>query len=406
MFVTAMTSPHPIPSPIESPEPRASAPPVPASEEAGRVASAAAACDAAGAASARLAGERNLLTLDAFLDAIEKPLDTWFRPVVRGFDRIPEGSALVVANHNGGVVMPDLWMIATAFRRAHGSDQLPYVLVHDAALDAPVLGPALRALGGVRASHRSANALFCAGKKVLVFPGGDLENLRPFRARDRIVFGDRRGYVRLAIRHGLPIAPIVTSGAHSGMVVLDDGRKLASALGLNRLRIHVLPTVLTVPWGITIGFPPPYLPLPVRPYIEALAPISFARSGPDAASDDAYVEQCHAEVVRRMQSALTRLSAERRRARRAKIDELTDRVLDRALRMLAPVMDPPSAGTGSARAQASAAPADAEVARGAPPPSSRPKRLDDEDGIEGATRRRSPAGATRLHLRSSRCGSP
>lgn len=295
------------------------------------------------AAPAAFVDERNLDTVDAFLDAIEKPLDTWFRPVVRGFDRIPEGSALVVANHNGGVVMPDLWMIASAFRRARGSDQLPYALGHDAALDAPVLGPALKALGGARACHRSANALFRAGKKVLVFPGGDLENLRPFTARDRIVFGGRKGYVRLAIRHGVPISPIVTSGAHSGMIVLDDGRKLARALGLDKLRIHVLPTVLTVPWGLTIGFPPPYLPLPIRTYIEALAPISFARSGPEAAADEAYVEQCHAEVVRRMQSALERLSAERRQARRAKIDDVIDRVLDRALAMLAPVIDPPSA---------------------------------------------------------------
>jgi 1-acyl-sn-glycerol-3-phosphate acyltransferase len=291
--------------------------------------------------------ERNLETVDAFLDAIEKPLDTWFRPVVRGFDRIPEGSALVVANHNGGIVMPDLWMIASALRRARGSDQLPYALGHDAALDAPVLGPALKALGGARASHRSADALFRAGKKVLVFPGGDVENLRPFSARDKIVFGARMGYVRLAIRHGVPISPIVTSGAHSGMIVLDDGRKLARALGLDKLRIHVLPTVLTVPWGITIGFPPPYLPLPVRMYIEALAPISFARRGPEAAADEAYVEQCHAEVVRRMQSALERLSAERRQARRAKIDSVLDRVLDRALGMLAPVIDPQAVAPAS-----------------------------------------------------------
>lgn len=353
MIVTAMTILHAAATPIESPEPRASAPPAAAlegsrvrearSDEARSDANVAAdaAVDAGSASSAPFVDQRNLETVDAFLDAIEKPLDTWFRPVVRGFDRIPEGSALVVANHNGGVVMPDLWMIATAFRRARGSEQLPYALGHDAALDAPVLGPALVALGGARASHRAANALFRAGKKVLVFPGGDLENLRPFSARDRIVFGGRMGYVRLAIRHGVPIAPIVTSGAHSGMVVLDDGRELASALGLNRLRIHVLPTVLSVPWGLTIGFPPPYLPLPVRTYIEALAPISFARSGAEAASDEAYVEQCHAEVVRRMQAALERLSAERRQARRAKIDEVIDRVLDRALGLLAPVIDPP-----------------------------------------------------------------
>jgi len=357
MIVTAMTSLHAAPAPSDSSE----------SSAVGDV-SADASSDGLSDTPAPFVDERNLDTVDAFLDAIEKPLDSWFRPVVRGFDRIPEGSAMVVANHNGGILMPDVWMIASAFRRARGSAQLPYALGHDAALDAPLLGPALKALGGARACHRSANALFRAGKKVLVFPGGDVENLRPFSARDRIVFGGRMGYVRLAIRHGVPIAPIVTSGAHSGMLVIDDGQKLARALGLNKLRIHVLPTVLSVPWGITFGFPPPYLPLPIRTYIEALAPISFSRSGAEAASDDAYVEQCHTEVVRRMQSALERLSAERRRARRAKIDEVLDRVLDRALGFIAPVIDPTPAHAESVRplAEAPRSPAKLPAARSEP----------------------------------------
>jgi 1-acyl-sn-glycerol-3-phosphate acyltransferase len=286
------------------------------------------------------ADERDLSKVDGFLDTIERPLERWFRPVVRGMERIPSGSALMVANHNGGILMPDLWMLGAAMRKARGSAQLPYALVHDAALDAPVVGPALRALGAVRASHDGADALFRAGKKVLVFPGGDLENLRPFAHRDRIVFGPRRGYIRLAIRHGVPIAPVVTSGAHSGMLVLDDGQKIARALGFTKLRIHVCPTVLTIPWGVTIGFPPPYLPLPVRTYIEALAPITFARRGAAAAADEAYVERCHQEVVRRMQAALSRLSAERRAARRERIDEVIDGWLDRALGLLAPAIDP------------------------------------------------------------------
>ncbi len=347
MIVTAMTALHATVTPLERPVPHASSPPRAVSEtpdakqEAATDASVTTDAVSDRACDAPFVDERDLEKVDAFLDAIEGPLDRWFRPVVRGFERIPQGSALVVANHNGGVLMPDLWMIGAAFRKARGSAQLPYALGHDAALDAPVLGPALRALGGARACHRSANALFRAGKKVLVFPGGDLENLRPFSARDRIVFGGRKGYVRLAIRHGVPISPIVTSGAHSGMVVLDDGQKLARALHLDKLRIHVLPTVLTVPWGITIGFPPPYLPLPVRTYIEALAPITFARSGAEAAADDGYVEQCHAEVVRRMQAALERLSAERRQARRNKIDAVIDRFVDRALGLITPVIDPP-----------------------------------------------------------------
>lgn len=278
---------------------------------------------------------RDLAVVDAFLDRLERPLDAWFRPLVKGLDRLPEGPALVVANHNGGVLMPDLWMIASAWRRARGTADLPYALGHDAAMSLPGLGEALTKLGGVRAATDAAETLFRAGKKILVYPGGDLENLRPFRDRDRIVFDQRRGYVRFALRHGVPIAPVVTSGAHSGMIVLSDGRRIAETLGLRKLRIKVCPTVVSIPWGVTIGFPPPYVPLPIQTRIEALAPITFSRSGEAAAEDEGYVERCHDEVVRRMQAALSRLSTERRLARRQAVDSAIDgaigRVLDRVL---------------------------------------------------------------------------
>lgn len=280
---------------------------------------------------------RDLRVVDGVLDKLERPLEKWFRPVVRGLDRLPAGPALVVANHNGGVLMPDLWMMACAWRKARGSADLPYALGHDAAMNAPHIGPLLTQLGGLHANQASAEALFRAGKKILVYPGGDLENLRAFKDRDRIVFDQRRGYVRFALRHGVPIAPIVTSGAHSGMIVLDDGRRVAKALGFGKLRIHVCPTVVSIPWGLTIGFPPPYLPLPIQTRIEALAPITFSRSGEDAARDEAYVEQCHDEVVRRMQAALLRLSTERRLARRQKIDAMIDGALEHVLeRLLGP----------------------------------------------------------------------
>jgi 1-acyl-sn-glycerol-3-phosphate acyltransferase len=296
--------------------------------------------------------QRDLAVVDGVLDRLEGPLERWFRPVVKGLDRAPNGPSLVVANHNGGVLMPDVWMIACAWRRARGSSDIPYALGHDAAMSAPYLGPLLTKLGGLRATKQAGEALFAAGKKILVFPGGDLENMRPFRDRDRIVFDQRRGYVRFALRHGVPITPVVTSGAHSGMVVLDDGRRIAKALGFTKLRIHVCPTVLSIPWGITIGFPPPYLPLPIQTRIEVLAPVTFSRSGEAAAADDTYVEQCHDEIVRRMQAALERLSTERRIARRQKIDEVIDGAIERVLeRLLGPkaavtALDPARAGQG------------------------------------------------------------
>lgn len=239
------------------------------------------------------------------LDAMRPWLQRFFDPHVRGLENMPDGAALVVANHNAGVLMPDVFILGDALFRRSGSRSLPYALGHDVLFEIDGLREVLEKLGGVRASPKSAHALFGAGHKVLVYPGGDREVMRPYRHRHRIVFGPRRGYVKMAIREGVPIAPVVTAGAHEAFMVLDDGGKVAERLGLPRwLRVNVAPTVLSFPWGLTFGFPPPYVPVPTRIVMDVLPPIAFERRGEEAACDDAYVERCHQRVVTAMQARL------------------------------------------------------------------------------------------------------
>ncbi len=78
-----------------------------------------------------------------------------------------------------------------------------------------------------------------------------------------------------------------------------------------RFRLTVFPLALSVPWGLTLGPLPPYLPWPSRILIEALPAIHFPRTGDAAAADDAWVTACAHHVEARMQAALTRLAAER-----------------------------------------------------------------------------------------------
>ena len=70
--------------------------------------------------------------------------------------------------------------------------------------------------GTLRASHESARKAFSRGRKVQVFPGGNLEAFRSYKERNRIVFGNRRGFVKLAIREQVPIIPAVFVGGHEG----------------------------------------------------------------------------------------------------------------------------------------------------------------------------------------------
>lgn len=246
--------------------------------------------------------ERLARWLDPLLEAV-------FRPEVRGLERLPEGAALLVGNHNGGMLSPDTFVLGCALYRGSGMEHLPHGLGHDVVVQAPVFHQLLAPMGVLRARHDNARRAFEAGRKVLVYPGGDVEAMRPSSQRNRVTFGGRTGYVRLAMRSGVPIVPVVAAGAHSTMLVLTSGQRTARLLGMHRLlRIKVWPVALSVPWGVTLGPIPPHVPLPTRIFMEVLEPIPVEGDP----GDDAAVAHIDTEVRSRMQAALDRLSAERR----------------------------------------------------------------------------------------------
>jgi 1-acyl-sn-glycerol-3-phosphate acyltransferase len=245
---------------------------------------------------------------------LHRPLERYFRAEVRGLDRIPAGAGLYVGNHSGGIITPDSFLFGCALYRERGLEYLPYGLGHEVAIRAPVAHQIILPLGAVRASHENARRLFQADKKVIVYPGGDLDDMRPFCHRERVVFGGRRGYIRLALRSGVPVIPVVSAGGHETFLVLDDGRWLARWMRADKLlRSKVWPIILSMPWGITVGPLPFYLPFPSWVLMEVLPPITFERHGEAAANDAAYVKQCATRVESAMQGALERLYAERRR---------------------------------------------------------------------------------------------
>lgn len=245
------------------------------------------------------------------VDAIERTLVPYHRAEVRGLENIPKGRGLYVANHNAGSMLLDAYIAGWAIYRHRGIEDIPYALAHDLVLDLPIAKQLLAPMGAVRANHANAGRIFEAGHKIVVFPGGELETFRPFRERNRIKFGGRTGYVRLAVRHGVPIIPIVTQGAHAAFVVIDDMRWLAKRLRADKLlRVKTWPLTFSLPWGITFGPPLFFLPLPVKIKTQILPPIRFDRSGDEAAHDRRYVAQCAREVEHAMQDCLTRLAAE------------------------------------------------------------------------------------------------
>jgi 1-acyl-sn-glycerol-3-phosphate acyltransferase len=167
----------------------------------------------------------------------------------------------------------------------------------------------LRKFGTVAASERNAREALQAGAAVLVYPGGDYDVHRPSWHRNRIDFGGRKGFVRLALDEGVPIVPVVAVGGQETALFLSRGETLARILGLDRMfRLKVLPISLALPWGLNVGDMLGHLPLPAKITVEALPPIDVEREfGPDPDVDEVY-----AHVVRLMQDTLEALAAERR----------------------------------------------------------------------------------------------
>jgi 1-acyl-sn-glycerol-3-phosphate acyltransferase len=231
----------------------------------------------------------------------------WFRFDVRGLDSLPPtDGALVVSNHSGGMLTPDVLIFAAAFYGRFGYDRPLYTLGHDALFTLPISAWLVR-IGVIPASRNNAVDALRSGGVVLVFPGGVYDSYRPTLAENVIDFNGRTGYVRTAVDAGVPVVPIVSIGGQETQLFVTRGTWLAKRLGLNRLRSDILPLTVGFPFGLSV-IVPPNIPLPTKIVTDVLEPIDvLARFGADPD-----VEDVDAHIRSVMQSALDRMGRERR----------------------------------------------------------------------------------------------
>ncbi len=233
----------------------------------------------------------------------------WFRPEVRGLEKIPpSGPVLMVGNHSGGNVTPDTIAFTIAFVAYFGAERPFYQLAHSLVMKLPGLRW-LRKYGTVAASPENADRALAKGAALLVYPGGDYEVHRPSWESAKVDFGDRKGFLEIAHRNNVPLVPVVSIGGQETALFLSRGQHLARWLRLDRLfRLKVFPISFAMPWGLNVGDMLGHLPLPAKLTIQVLDPIDVrARFG-----DEPNWEAAYKEVVGLMQETLTRLQGERR----------------------------------------------------------------------------------------------
>jgi 1-acyl-sn-glycerol-3-phosphate acyltransferase len=232
----------------------------------------------------------------------------YFRGEVRGLGNIPEeGAVLMVGNHSGGNLTPDTNVFTLAFTAYFGVERAFHQLAHNLVLSMPGLG-FLRKFGTVAASHENAEKALKAGAALLVYPGGDYEVHRPSWEGNKVDFGGRKGFIRLALNHDVPIVPIVSIGGQETALFLSRGEGLAKALMLDRFfRLKVLPISLALPWGLNIGDMLGHIPLPAKITVEALPPIHLR----EEFGENPDLDEVYDHIMRTMQETLDALAAER-----------------------------------------------------------------------------------------------
>jgi len=240
----------------------------------------------------------------------------YFRLEVSGWERLPEQASLLIGNHSGGSLTMDAWTFVYAWWRRFGTRRVLHGTAHDVLMAAPALGDYFRQVGVIPASRQGVSAALSSGCDVVIWPGGDVDAMRSWRRRDEAVLGGRKGFVRQAIRSGVPIVPVASVGGHDTAFVLAEGQWIANGLdrvsGLKKkLRGSQLPIVLGIPFGVTIETIPTHLPLPAKIRTELLDPI-YLDTDPERVNDRAYVDSIYREVESAIQRGMDRLARKRR----------------------------------------------------------------------------------------------
>jgi 1-acyl-sn-glycerol-3-phosphate acyltransferase len=153
----------------------------------------------------------------------------FFRVEWEGLEKIPDGPALLVANH-AAAIPSDAPVIMHGIETRLGRPV--YGLADHYFRSIPVVGTLWARNGGVVAQPDNAYRLLREQNQlVMVFPEGTKGPSKTYNERYRLRRFGRGGYVEIAMRAGVPIIPIAVVGAEESMPILTRVPALSKLLG-------------------------------------------------------------------------------------------------------------------------------------------------------------------------------
>ena len=194
-----------------------------------------------------------------------------------------------MSNHSGALP-PDAPMIMQAIRNEHPRPRPLYMLGEHWFKGYPGVGLLTNKIGLVAAHPANAQRLLRdEGRLVLVFPEGQKGSRKLFWQRYRLRRFGRGGFVRTAMRAGVPIVPIAVVGAEEAMPIFAHVPLLQRLTGLIYFPInHAFPqfglaaALMYLPAKFKIRFLEPIDLSATRPRTPTTSPSSPSRSASGA----------------------------------------------------------------------------------------------------------------------------
>ncbi|XXT18877.1 lysophospholipid acyltransferase family protein [Sorangium sp. So ce429] len=222
---------------------------------------------------------RELISPDALWNALA-PLRAFFSPRYYGLHHVdPARPTLFVANHTLYGTF-DVLLAAGIFKH---TGVLPRGMFTKVYAHVPLWRDFLNYLGCVEATREQLRALLEAGESPCVTPGGVREVAKRKGEQYQLFWGNRLGFVQLAVEYGYPLTPVAIMGPEHAYTILWDANdimssppfKLMQRLGiLERLGVGGKTPLSDVPIPpLARGLGPTLLPRPERCYISVCDPI-------------------------------------------------------------------------------------------------------------------------------------
>jgi 1-acyl-sn-glycerol-3-phosphate acyltransferase len=228
----------------------------------------------------------------------------WFRVELQNVENVPdEGGALLVSNHSGALP-PDAPMIMHGIHTEHPRPRPVYMLGEHWFKGYPGVGMITNKIGLVPAHPANAQRLLCdEGRLALVFPEGQKGSRKLYWQRYKLRRFGRGGFVRTAMRAGVPIVPIAVVGAEEAMPIFAHVPLLQRLTGLIYFPInHAFPH-----FGLAAGL----MYMPAKFKIRFMDPVDLSSYGPEDADDVALVQTISEEIRATIQREVDDLVASR-----------------------------------------------------------------------------------------------